>query len=127
MECRIEIEENGDYVLDLSHIIESSPAIEWQVGDVISFNIQQERVFIKNESFKSMPLSRYRRDLTGICRKFSDKSHPLKRILITINKESKFVALAYDEYDLPIKFINDTITAKKESDAGMMTPYEFDS
>lgn len=125
MRCKIETDENGDQILDLKPLIEKDGQIAWEEGDTISFQIKRGLTIIKNESFKKIPLSRFKRDLTGISRKLQDANHPLRRVLITLKNVHKFVALSYDEQGLSKKFIADTIQAKKEMDAGRLSEYKF--
>lgn len=125
MLCKIETDENGDQMLDLKPLIEQDGDIAWQEGDTVSFQIKRGRTIMTNESFKKMAVSRFKRHLTSISKKLQDPNHPLKRVLITLNDDPKFVSLAYEEQGLTKEFITDATQAKKEKDEGALTEYEF--
>jgi hypothetical protein len=125
MHCNIDTDEEGNQILDLKSLIEQDGEIAWKEGDTLSFKVKRGLTIMTNESFKKIPASRFKRDLTSISRKLQDTNHPLKRVLITLKNEPKFVSLAYEEQGLTKEFIADAIQAKKEIDSGELTEYKF--
>lgn len=82
--CTLEADENGDLILPIPDDLWRE--LSWEIGDEVDFVAKPGELKIVNLSMQTLPVSKLRREFSGVLRKMKSTKHPLNRVLVSRNR-----------------------------------------